>query len=907
MRKLYWIVPLIFIPLAALLFVQVSGSKAASDGFEMVAPTACPSSGCAAGQRLNYRIEFSVTSEDINQNTQVCVYTPADGDNREEEIPWASDEHMWISKIGLISGKTYQQGQVDDICTDHLDDGDQWLLGSHTQLTSGTSDQLEFAFNIHPDAQVDGYVKVKVFQIPTPAGDWGLTASFSNLVSVAKRSETVYVAQTETGCGTNTPCYVNSGDDLEDGLGTGLRDAIMAVNQDDEILILKDYAIKDHTVLVDKQINLRGYENALITYIGNVCDSPMLLLTEGGTLSELTINDGNCTNPSRNLIDINSENEVSIQRNTLVFGEHAIYIYEDSGNVTVTFNHIINNDNYAVYRASGTQDGEVKIFANNIIDNRIGYQVNCNELGTANHNFWGETSSGAANALNCTISNGKQLGAAIQLATERPGVQGQSLTVTTQMSYAFNEKIGARRSAGGDYDIIIVNHGAGLVSNVPFYENGAGNINTCSNYYDVFLTDDAIATNLILALNYDLSSDCVNEIESSTYCGSADSKNYPLWWYDPATNATDGWDRTGDNPQGPGAGGATGQETTCHLDTKEIRVLIDNTGRPRISTDLGFTPFVIGLPFINGITLSEFTAQLDGINAILQWVTTSETNVKGFYVLRSDTVDGIYNRISSQIEAIGDIHIGGIYQFTDDTIAFSNTYYYKIEVIDIAGNSIATHGPVSILSATATPTATQTHTPTPVYTPTRTATSFFYESPTPVYTPTRTATTFFYRSPTPVYTPTRTATTFFYRSPTPIRYNSPTPYYRPRTATPIWTPTQVRTYGPSPTGTQTFVAYPPQESTPDPGYPLPGETGEPIEWEQTPTLDPYPITETPAPGTPTPTQDIEDIDDTPAPGMDDEGELPVQQIRWIFIMVGIAGGLSLIGAVSAIVAETRFS
>jgi hypothetical protein len=445
------------------------------------------------------------------------------------------------------------------------------------------------------------------------------------------------------------------------------------------------------------------------------------------------------------------------------------------------------------------------------------------------------------------------------------------------LAYAFNGKVGARRTTGSDFDIIIVNHGAGLVSNIPFYDSGSGNINPCSNFYDVFLTDDAAATNLILAFKYNLNNDCINKIESNDYCSSGDSKKYPLWWYDPATAATDGWDRTGESPQGLGAGGASGQETTCHTDVKEIRVIIDNTGRPSISTDLGFTPFIVGLPFIDGITLSEFTAKLEGSETRLKWVTTSETNVLGFYILRSDTANGTFNRISSQIEAIGDLHIGGIYQFIDSTITFARTYYYKIEVIDIEGESIATHGPVSVFTATATPTATQTRTSTPVYTPTRTNTPFFFRSPTPRY-----------------------------NSPTPIQYNSPTPYYIPRTATPIWTPTQVRTYGPTPTGTQTFVAYPTQDQTPDPGYPYPEGTDYPIEWEETPTLDSYPPPETPITTTPTPTLMSEDIEDTPAPGTDDEGELSVQNIRWIFIIVGIAGGLSLIGATSAILAGTRF-
>jgi hypothetical protein len=33
----------------------------------------------------------------------------------------------------------------------------------------------------------------------------------------------------------------------------------------------------------------------------------------------------------------------------------------------------------------------------------------------------------------------------------------------------------------------------------------------------------------------------------------------------------------------------------------------------------------------------------------------------------------------------------------------------------------------------------------------------------------------------------------------------------------------------------------------------------------------------------------------------------IENIRWVFILVGVAGGLSLIGAASVILAGTRFS
>ena len=479
----------------------------------------------------------------------------------------------------------------------------------------------------------------------------------------------IYVANTSDDCGTFTPCYFNSDEDGEDGLGTGLREALLAANQGAEIRILKQYKVKSHTVLIDKEVHIRGYEQALITYSGTDCSNPMLKFTQGGYLTNLTINDGSCLNPSRTLIEVNSSKPVSIEHNTLAYGYRAIDIHDNSGEVIVAFNHIINNDNHAVFRSVGDGVGTVSVYANNIINNGSGYQINCNNNGTANHNFWGVDRLATASADQCGVSDGKRLGAIISRLSNQSGVEAQRLAVTSTMSYAFDGKIGAMHASGGDFNIIIVNHGQGASENIPFYKNGGLDIRPCSNFYDVFLEENAVAADLTLALSYNLNPNCVSQIESDQYCGGTDSTKYPLAWYDPATMATDGWNPCGQAPQGPGAGGASGQETTCHLDQKEIRVVIDNSGRPGLSSDLSFTPFVVGLPVIDGITLSQFKAEFDGVNNIINWTTSSEINVKGFYILRADSQDGPYARISSQISAIGDVYIGGIYQYTDNKIS----------------------------------------------------------------------------------------------------------------------------------------------------------------------------------------------------------------------------------------------
>ena len=881
MRKLYWFLSLGLITIL-LFFFQVLPSLATDVGLALISPSTCPPQGCAAGQRLNFSVRFPLSIQSTGSNTQVCIYAPVEGQTTPGESPWSSAEHGWISKVGEITGQTYQSGQLDELCEVHMDADEVWLMGAYSEIKSGSIDQLAFALHIHKDAEIDGYIKVKVFEAEQSNGSWKETASYQTSIDVAKRAETVYVARTANDCGTFNPCYINSADDFKDGLGTGLRDAVLALDQGQEIRILKDYVIKTHAVLVDKQIAITGVEDSMITYSGTQCSNPMLIVTSSATLSNLTINDGNCSSPSRNLIEVDSDSNVSIFHNTLTSGNHAIHIAGTAADVTIAFNHIVNNDQYAVYREPGENSGKVHIYANNIFNNQAGYQVRCNDHGIANHNFWGQGQLAIDNAAGCTVSNAKRLGAAISLAEDGPGVQAVRLPVSTKMTYAFNDSIGAHRTNVEDFDLIIVNHGQGSLVKIPFYQSGAVQLQACSNYYDIFLAPEAAAEDLTLAFKYDLNTNCVKEIESQAFCGGTNSEKYPLWWYDPGTNVTDGWDRTGQNPQGPGAGGASGQETICHVDDKEIHVVIDNTGRPSISSDLNFTPFVVGLPIIDGITLSEFTAQFDGSKVNLSWITSSETNVKGFYVLRGASKTGEFSRISGLINAIGAAHIGGTYLYTDETITFSKAYYYKIEVIDQHNNAIAAYGPVSILTATATPTTTPTRTPTAVHTVTN----------TPINTPLPTRT----NTPLPNIqnTPTRS----------PIVYRTPTPFVWHSTATPSGGPTTIRTFEPEIFETVTLTPFLTKDGTPDSFDPLFGP-GYPSEWDDFSEISDLPLMETINPS-PTPSP-ITDLNQTiPDPGGIEE-ESPAHNFQWVFIIVGGAVGLGVVGAVSVILGKTNFS
>lgn len=890
MRKFLSLIIVAAVGFSVVITITAAAVNFRSEALILTEPSACPSSGCAAGQRLNFRVEYAVNpATTLVPNTQVCIFAPDKGQPTGSD-PWVDFADGWISETGSLSGLSYTSGQTSSVCTNQVDAGDIWVAGAFATLTSSGADQLQFALNIYPTAQVNGSIKVKVFQLNSDGITWTQSNNFTQDIPVVSAGSPAYVALTEAECESYSPCYINSGDDSPNGLGTGLRDAINALQSGDEIIILKDYFIKDHAVLVDKAVDIRGYQKALLSTIGMTCDEPMLILTNGGKLSDLTINDGNCSIPSsRDLIEVDSASPVQIEHNTLQSGKVAINILDNMGDVTVAFNQIINNQGYGIFRESGAlNSGHINIYANNILNNNSGVQVVCSDLGAADHNYWGEDITPTESTAACLVSSGKELGAPILLSSNSAGVEAIRQTVTDTLTYAFNEKIGVRHATSmADYDVIIVNHGQGGSINVPFYKTGSGAIQACSNFYDVFLADDAFGLNLELTLKYNLNESCISTIESDEYCNQADSSKFPLWWYDPAYQVTDGWDRTGQSPEGTGAGGMMGQTTTCNMPKDELTVSIDTSGRPGILTDLNFTPFVAGLPIVDGVKVSQFTATFDVTKVNLKWITTSETNVQGFYVLRSETESGPYNRISSQIDAIGDSYIGAIYNYTDTDIVYKKTYYYKIQVINNEGNAIQTFGPASALTSTITPTVTQTMTVTQTSTP--------YKSSTPY--PTRTL------YPTSTRYPTRTSL--------PIYYRSPTPYYRPRTSTPAGRPTAVRTYGPSPTNN--FPGgYDPTDNAAYPDY----ESGYPIDPLSTATIDAYPpeddsgdqaITRTPTPDETkiTITPEVDQTQTGPSTETDDPTDAP--PLRWIFILVGSASALSVLFAVGLTLIKTRLN
>lgn len=881
-----------------------------TNALTMVGPSACPSSGCAAGQRLNFQLNFDVAPVVYDKsNVQVCVYAPQSGGGG---TAWVNSASFSIDVTGETTGQSYTAGETASVCTNNLPANNLLLGGAYATLPSGTtSDALGFVFRINTATTVNGAINVSIFEVDSGGTVWTATGvKPSQSINVAAAASPAYVSGDATGCGAFSPCYLNSSDDLDGGIGTGLKDAVDALPPAGTITILGNILTKNNTVVLNAPLTLQGSGNSTLFAGGGDCSGPVLAITAGGTIRNLFINGNACSAPARDLININSSAAVVIESSELAAGNDAIKIDNDAASVIIRYNQISANSGYAVNRVASSGTGSLFIVANNIMNNRAGAAVECNSVGQADHNFWGTGILPTDATSNCTVTNGKRLGAAILHNATTPGLNVHRVTVTQNKQDPFNQGLSLQHNnTQADFDVYTVNHGYGDPNQIPFYGSGTNYLSPCSSFWDIFLAEGVAApSSLDIYLKYDLNSVCIGLVESSSYCGqTADPAKYPLWWYDPQSNATNGWNTTGQNPDGSGANGAHGQPTSCSISSREISVSLSPGGRPDLSSDLNFTPLVIGttLP----VSFIDFYATATIGQTLLQWETASENNIAGFYVVRSTQPNGVYSRTSDLIDAKGSPIIGGIYSYTDTNLNFGTTYYYKLEIINTSNQTAGFYGPVSASTATATPTVT--FTPTITRTPTRTSTPTITKTRTPTNVPTktRTATTFY-------IVPTRTRTPFFVASitPTPLsiftrtstlsRSGTPgtgtpgtkTPGTATRTTGTPGTPGATEAY-PAPGGSLTNTA---TRAGTDSAYPAPG------------TGTPKPGTQPAGTGTPALTNatEIASITGTPQPGDGQTNVKPLdasQPSFWISLVGGGILGLALISIIGWFLFQRRLA
>jgi len=835
----------------------------------LVAPAACPAAGCAAGQRLSYRLDFelglyTVDTSTTDPNLKICAYAPNG---------WTDPALTVMDTTGLVTAQTYTPAvdtdpdpAIDTRCAqDTMPPAGYSLIAANEADFNGYYffESLGLSLRISSAASASGNILLRVFE----RGASGWTRSqqvFTPLTAIAPAASPAYVAATAATCDAAAakPCYLNSGGDLPSGIGTGLRDAVDAASPNAIIRLLGSYPVKGSAVTIHKPVTLEGQGAATLTTEGSQCANPLLDITNGAPIRNLTITDGTCASPNRSLLAINnSPAEVLIESNTLTGGADAVTVTNTNSAVTIRSNDIRANSGYALLWNGGS--GALNLLANNIAGNRSGDPVECGLGETAvvanrkiDHNYWGGAAVPGA-ATHCASKANKQLGAPVAKNANGAGVQVARVTVTTNKTFYFDNQIAVQRSSdGSDYPLYIVNHGTPAPDGIPFTGWNAGSPNPCSNAFDVFLSDGAaVGSSLTLTLRYDRSSACVAAIDSSYYCEqNTNTARYPLWWYHPSGVITAGWDTTGQNPAGTSAGGVSGQETSCDMVANEIKVVLDNSGRPNLSDDLNYTPFMIGV----GIP-ATFVVLASDKTVTVQWTTTSEADISGFYVERSLQSDTGFGPISDLIQRKGSALAGSSYTFTDGGRTNGITNYYRLRIVRSDGGYFYSDV-LSIIPnvATITPTPTASATTTP--------------------------------RPSPSVTPTRTATFGFFPSATRLPTSTPRPSVILRTATPT------RTFGAIPSLTP-GASQPGQPG----GYPAPGEdTPGPGGEELSPTVSPSATKEeftmlTVIPtnpvnySSPTPTRTT-----TPSP-TPDPGQKMRETSNWVSLVMGLLLSSGLVG------------
>ncbi len=99
------------------------------------------------------------------------------------------------------------------------------------------------------------------------------------------------------------------------------------------------------------------------------------------------------------------------------------------------------------------------------------------------------------------------------------------------------------------------------------------------------------------------------------------------------------------------------------------------------------------------VELSSFTAVAADGGILIEWTTQSETENLGFHILRSESRDGQYTQITSElIKGAGNSESEHIYYYRDQNIIAGSTYYYKLADVDFNG-TVTMHGPVNAVAA----------------------------------------------------------------------------------------------------------------------------------------------------------------------------------------------------------------
>jgi hypothetical protein len=97
------------------------------------------------------------------------------------------------------------------------------------------------------------------------------------------------------------------------------------------------------------------------------------------------------------------------------------------------------------------------------------------------------------------------------------------------------------------------------------------------------------------------------------------------------------------------------------------------------------------------VELSAFTARVVNNAPVLEWITESEKDSWGFYILRSTEHDGDFRRVNAEmIKGAGTTTMRTHYSYTDRyELELGETYYYQLEQLDVNG-ARTLYGPIEL-------------------------------------------------------------------------------------------------------------------------------------------------------------------------------------------------------------------
>jgi len=95
------------------------------------------------------------------------------------------------------------------------------------------------------------------------------------------------------------------------------------------------------------------------------------------------------------------------------------------------------------------------------------------------------------------------------------------------------------------------------------------------------------------------------------------------------------------------------------------------------------------------VELSTFYGRAYKNAAELFWITQSEINNHGFYILRAEKEDGSYQDISGLIPGVGTSSDKHEYSYRDERVEVGRSYWYQLKQIDYDG-AFKIHGPVKV-------------------------------------------------------------------------------------------------------------------------------------------------------------------------------------------------------------------